>query len=145
MKMANLKEEIKRRFEEDKVTYETIGAEIKRHRLALSLTLQSVSSTGCSPSYICKIERNQVKPSSKYLKEICKKVNISEDKIDYLLNSKDISSHKVRLSVQYGHDCSPKTFPLQSALYFVFEISGFLHLPQLANMFHQRYNHRHSQ
>ena len=95
--MANLKEEIKRRFEEDKVTYETIGAEIKRHRLALSLTLQSVSSTGCSPSYICKIERNQVKPSSKYLKEICKKVNISEDKIDYLLNSKDILIEAVKL------------------------------------------------
>ncbi len=91
-----LKNEIIRRNKTIKYNYEALGAEIKRHRLALDLTLQSVASDDCSVSYLCKIERNQVKPSSKYLKEICKKVNISEEKISYLLKSHDLLNEAIK-------------------------------------------------
>lgn len=92
-----LKEEIQKRIRENSTNYETIGAEIKRHHLALSKTLQSIASDDCSVSYLCKIERNQVKPSPRYLREICKKVNISEDKMNYLLSSKDLVEEAVKI------------------------------------------------
>lgn len=93
----NLKIEIKKRFKEDIHTYEAIGAEIKRHRLAMSKTLSSIADKNCSISYLCKIERNQVVPSPKYLAEICEKVNITEENIKYLLSSKDLLVEAVKL------------------------------------------------
>lgn len=95
--MNDLKEEIIRRFSSDKTNYEAIGAEIKRHRLAMSKTLQHIADKDCSVSYLCKIERNQVKPSIKYLEEICKKVNITKDNIEYLLSSKNLLLESIKL------------------------------------------------
>ncbi len=93
----DLRTEIEKRLKEDNVNYETIGAEIKRHRLAMSKTLSSIADEDCSISYLCKIERNQVKPSLKYLNEICKKVNISKENIDYLLSSKELLIEAVKI------------------------------------------------
>ena len=92
-----LKEEITKRFKEDNLNYAAIGAEIKRHRLAMSKTLSSIADENCSVSYLCKIERNQVKPSLKYLNEICKKVNISKSNINYLLNSKEMLLEAIKM------------------------------------------------
>lgn len=92
-----LKEEITKRFKEDNLNYAAIGAEIKRHRLAMSKTLSSIADENCSVSYLCKIERNQVKPSLKYLNEICKKVNISKSNINYLLNSKELLLEAIKM------------------------------------------------
>ncbi len=91
-----MKYEIMKRLEEDDDIYQAIGAEIKQHRLAQSKTLASIADDDFSVSYLCKIERNQIKPSHKFLKEIFAKVNISEDKMDYLLSSKELLINAVR-------------------------------------------------
>ncbi len=85
-----IKNEIRRRLLDDEDVYQALGAEIKRQRLARSQTLSSIADKNCSVSYLCKIERNQIRPSKKYLKDICEKVNISEEKMKYLLSSKKL-------------------------------------------------------
>lgn len=91
-----MKYEIMKRLEDTDDTYQVIGAEIKQHRLAQSKTLASIADDDFSVSYLCKIERNQIRPSNKLLKEIFAKMDISEDKMDYLLSSRDMLINAVR-------------------------------------------------
>lgn len=86
----NIKNEIKKRLQNDEDIYQAIGAEIKSQRLAHSKTLSSIADNNCSISYLCKIERNQIKPNLRYLREICEKVDISEEKMKYLLSSREL-------------------------------------------------------
>lgn len=55
-----------------------IGIEIKHKRINQQNTLEGVSMDLCSPSYLCKIERNQIQANQYILQEICNRVDISE-------------------------------------------------------------------
>ena len=69
--------------------YRIIGSEIKAKRLALAKTLQAVSSDICSVSYLCKIEQNKIVPNRLFLREICKKLQMQNSKIDALMSLKE--------------------------------------------------------
>lgn len=71
-----------------KEVYKIIGSEIKTKRLLLAKTLSAVSSDVCSISYLCKIENSKIIPNRIYLREICKKLEMQNSKIDALMNLK---------------------------------------------------------
>lgn len=66
---------------------EIIGIEIRRKRLELSYTLNGLCFDICSPSYLCKIERNQIQANSFILQEICNRVSITEAQQELLFHS----------------------------------------------------------
>lgn len=70
--------------------YDIIGIEIKFQRVKKLLTQEALSKDICSLSYLCKIETCQIDPNLVYLHEICKRLDLSDDKIEALINSKDI-------------------------------------------------------
>lgn len=70
-------------------TYKIIGSEIKSKRLTLAKTLQAVSGDVCSISYLCKIENNKIIPNRIYLREICKRLDMQNSKIDALMELKE--------------------------------------------------------
>ena len=74
----------KRRYskeEENKI----IGAEIRDRRISLSRTLVSLSYKICSVSYLCKIENNKILPNKLFIRELCKRLDLEDDKINELL------------------------------------------------------------
>lgn len=74
----------KRRYsreEENKI----IGAELRDRRISLSRTLVSLSYKICSVSYLCKIENNKISPNRLYIRELCKRLDLEDDKVDELL------------------------------------------------------------
>lgn len=73
-----------------KEKFEIIGLEIRYQRNKLMLTQDALSKDICSLSYLCKIETGQIDPNNEYLREICQRLDLSEEKIDALLNSKEI-------------------------------------------------------
>lgn len=88
--------ELRRRINDDSDNYQALGAEIREYRLKQSKTLSSVADSSFSVSYLCKIEKNKVRASNKYLKEICDKFDISEEKVESLLSSRDILLEAVK-------------------------------------------------
>ena len=70
-------EELNRRGKTDDNAYSLIGTELKRVRMSQSQTLSSVAGDLCSVSYLCKVEKAQLKPNRYMLNEICKKLNVS--------------------------------------------------------------------
>lgn len=97
-----IENEIRRRLNKGEDLYAVIGAEIKNRRLMLSKTLSSLADKNCSISYLCKIEKNQVKPSHSHLYDICRKLDITNDKVNYLLNSRELLLESVKIF--YYHD-----------------------------------------
>lgn len=74
----------KRRYsreEENKI----IGAEIRDRRISLSRTLVSLSYKICSVSYLCKIENNKILPNKLFIRELCKRLDLEDVKINELL------------------------------------------------------------
>ena len=65
---------------------EIIGLEIRRKRLDLSITLQNLCFDLCSPSYLCKIERNQIQANRQILNELCKRIDITDKQRKMLFN-----------------------------------------------------------
>lgn len=65
--------------------YSIVGLEIKDRRLKVSKTLESLAHNICSTSYMSKIENGKIRPNRVVMREICRKLNIDEEKIDYLL------------------------------------------------------------
>lgn len=90
-------EEMKRRGKEDNNTYSMIGTELKRVRTSQAQTLSSVAGDLCSVSYLCKVEKAQLKPNRYMLNEICKKLNLSSPKLDLLFELKDKLNIAVKL------------------------------------------------
>ncbi len=90
MKKNIFDEELKRRNMLDENKYSMIGTELKRIRISQSQTLASIASNICSVSYLCKIENAQMKVNRHMLNEICKKLNLSEDKVNLLYDLKTI-------------------------------------------------------
>lgn len=125
---------IKREFIERKNKLEEqftlIGSELKERRLNLSKTLLSVSENLCSVSYLSKIENNKIIPNKMYLKEICNKLDFSEEKIDTLFGLKDslsiaikafISNDKEKLKsiIEKGKDISNCRYKIIRFIYFI--------------------------
>ena len=97
--MGRLKEElhsrqIRRYSKDDK--YEIVGTEIKKRRKNRSQTLEALSEDICSLSYLCKIEKNQIEPNKSFLREICSRLELSDDKIDYLFELKETIANIIR-------------------------------------------------
>lgn len=90
---GNLNGELRARTLNKKVKeerYGIIGVEIKARRISLSQTLEALSDNVCSLSYLCKIEKNKIEPNRAFLREICKRLELSEEKVDYLFKLKEI-------------------------------------------------------
>ena len=90
-------DEIKRRVKEDNNAYSMIGTELKRVRTSQSQTLSSVAGDLCSVSYLCKIEKAQLKPNRYMLNEICKKLNVESPKLQLLFELKNLLLKMVKL------------------------------------------------
>lgn len=90
------KKEIKRRGEVDKATYAMVGAEIKRLRLKSQQTLSNLAENLCSVSYVCKIERAQIKPNKYMLGEIFKRLDASDNSVQSLFDLKDFIVDSVK-------------------------------------------------
>lgn len=69
---------------------EIIGIEIRRKRLELSYTLAGLCFDICSPSYLCKIERNQIQANYFILQEICNRVAINDEQQELLFHSYEV-------------------------------------------------------
>ncbi len=95
MKKNIFVEEMIRRGKEDLNTYSLIGTELKRVRTSQSQTLSSVAGDLCSVSYLCKVEKAQLKPNRYMLNEICKRLNLSSPKLNLLFELKDKLSDSV--------------------------------------------------
>lgn len=78
-----------------KARYEIVGVEIKSRRVRLGITLDALSQSICSVSYLCKIERNRIEPNVAFLREICERLDLTEDKADILLNLKEVLNNCV--------------------------------------------------
>ncbi len=83
-------QEIKKRQNKEEDTYAVIGVELRNRRIALSRTLNGVAYKTCSVSYLSKIENNKIHPNRAYVREICTKLDLSDDKIELLLKSKEL-------------------------------------------------------
>ena len=88
-KKSTIQLELERRQSINDDAYELIGAELKRRRVGQSQTLSSVAGDVCSISYLCKVEKNQLKPNRYLLKEICKKLNFESPKVNLLFKMRD--------------------------------------------------------
>lgn len=96
MKKNTFVEEMKRRGKEDENAYTMIGTELKRVRTSQRQTLSSVAGNLCSVSYLCKIEKAQLKPNRYMLNEICKRLNLDTPKLDILFDLKKLISKAVK-------------------------------------------------
>ena len=85
-----IQQELEKRSQRDDDVYNLIGAEIKRRRVSQSQTLSSIAGDVCSVSYLCKVEKNQLKPNRHMLKEICKKLNMDSPKVNLLFQMRDM-------------------------------------------------------
>ena len=79
---------IRRKIHDDK--YGIVGVEIKNRRKIKSQTLEALSLNVCSKSYLCKIEKNKIDPNKAFLREICSRLELSDDKVDFLFDLRDV-------------------------------------------------------
>lgn len=78
----------KETINEDK--YEIVGSELRNRRIKYNLTLDALADGICSLSYLCKIETNKIEPNAFYLKEICKRLSLTDTQVDVLLDLRNI-------------------------------------------------------
>jgi hypothetical protein len=86
MKMNVINQEINRRIKKHNDEHNVVGAEIRQQRLEQSKTLDATVSKICSLSYLCKIERNAIRPNKKIIRDVCTRLNIDDEKVDTLHN-----------------------------------------------------------
>lgn len=89
MKKNIFEEEFMRRSQIDDNTYGMIGTELKRIRTRQSQTLSAIAENLCSVSYLCKIEKAQLKPNRQMLMEICKKLKLEIPNLEILFSLKN--------------------------------------------------------
>jgi len=73
-----------------------VGAEIKNRRISKSQTLEALADRVCSTSYLCKIEKNKIEPNKAFLREICSRSELSDEKVDYLFELGEILNRVVK-------------------------------------------------
>ena len=81
LSITSLKHKVKKRIElkEQKTDYSDIGALIKKKRKEYKLTQSKLCKGTCSVSYLSKVENNLIDPNDRYVRELLKKLQISED------------------------------------------------------------------
>lgn len=93
--VKTIKKVIKERIIESEGLYNLIGTELKQRRLKQSKTLSSVADDLCSVSYLSKVENNKITPNKFYLKELCSRLNFTQEKMETLFNLKEIMNQAV--------------------------------------------------
>ncbi|MBE6137018.1 MAG: helix-turn-helix domain-containing protein [Erysipelotrichaceae bacterium] len=88
--VKTIKKEIRERITQAEGLYSLIGTELKQRRLKQSKTLSSVADELCSVSYLSKVENNKITPNKFYLKELCTRLDFSQEKMQTLFNLKEI-------------------------------------------------------
>ena len=79
---------MRRKVHDDK--YSIVGVEIKNRRMNSLQTLEALSQDVCSVSYLCKVEQNKIEPNKAFLRELCSRLELSDDKVDYLFELRDV-------------------------------------------------------
>lgn|GEM_PF-3488470 len=67
----------------------TIGSILKHYRKEHDLTLEETVGDACSVSYLCKVEKDEIIPSDKILREIIKRLKINEEVFSEISDDKD--------------------------------------------------------
>ena len=73
------------RKKNNEMRYGVLGAEIRGRRLKVSKTLASTVKEVCSVSYLCKLEKNNIKPNKLVLMELCSRLNLDDNQTKNLL------------------------------------------------------------
>ena len=98
--MKNIKSqitfEIRKRMNEKKENENVVGTEIRTARISNERTLVDVSSDICSPSYLYKIESNQIVPNKVFVSELFEKLGVDSKKIDAIYDSIDVVEDCIR-------------------------------------------------
>lgn len=116
-------------------SYNVVGVEIKDRRLTLSRTLSSLSSEICSVSYLCKIENNKIIPNRYYLKEICKRLQMKDDKVKTLLNLRITLERMVKAFLCKRNDEIREAFESGNGLYnYRYKIIEFIYYISIKDM-----------
>ncbi len=79
---------IRKKVHDDK--YGIVGVEIRDRRKSSDQTQEALSQDVCSISYLCKVEKNQIEPNKAFLRELCSRLDLTEDKVDYLFELRDV-------------------------------------------------------
>lgn len=61
----------------------TVGSVLKHHRVDKGLTLEEVSESSCSVSYLSKVENNKLVPSDKILDKLLKRLGLTTKVFEY--------------------------------------------------------------
>lgn len=116
------------RKSEYKDRYEIIGIEIKYQRIKQNLTQEALAKDICSLSYLCKIETSQIEANDLFLREICKRLDISGDKIEALLDSRNILEKTVAAYLIRDIDKIDESYELVSSFSnYRCQIIGLIH------------------
>ena len=83
------------RNRKDEIKYGVIGAELRARRLFLSRTLASLVKDVCSISYLCKLEKNCIKPNKAVLMELCSRVKLDENQTKNLIGIRFLLSKTI--------------------------------------------------
>ena len=94
--ITKLQSEIERRLKDTDTLLAIIGPEMRLRRTMMKKTLKFVSYRICSISYISKIESNDIKPNKDYLNEIGKRLDMSEDQLDGLVELREVLNTGIR-------------------------------------------------
>lgn len=89
MLASKVKLELSKKTNDELKKYQFIGAEIKKSRLKLSKTLESISNVSKSVSYISKVENNKIIPNQECLMELCDELLINKSSLDSMNNFDD--------------------------------------------------------
>lgn len=89
--------------EENKNSYsDVVGTEIRLKRSELNYTLKSLTSEICSISYLSKIENSKIDANVLVLKELCDKLDITDEQLGEIVSSAD--SAKLMVKAYYQDD-----------------------------------------
>ena len=135
--IKNLKKELNQRKNKKELVYDVVGIELKVRRLSLCKTLSAIAEKICSSSYLCKIEKNQITPNRYYLKEICNRLDMTQDKIDTLLNLKMTVVRAIRAYLIGNYSLIKKSFDegngLRNYRYKIIELIYYISIRDFYN------------
>ncbi|MBQ9124883.1 MAG: hypothetical protein IJY14_04240 [Acholeplasmatales bacterium] len=135
--IKNLKKELNQRKNKKEIVYDVVGVELKVRRLSLCKTLSAIAEKICSSSYLCKIEKNQITPNRYYLKEICNRLDMTQDKIDTLLNLKMTLAKVIRAYLTGNYSFIKKSYDegngLKNYRYKIIELIYYISIKDFYN------------
>lgn len=94
--LLNKKEESKKSYQD------VVGTEIRLKRSELNYTLKSLTSEICSISYLSKIENSKIDANVLVLRELCDKLDISDEQLNEIVDSAD--NAKLMIKAYYLDD-----------------------------------------